>query len=183
MASFPVAIQKATAKEVIEYGWKQSGLYPFHGQTLLDTLRDGPPYRSSERNIPLIAGKILINDDVIGSIKTLECRRNQTKTMAEQQKQREEVSKLGSNKRTETYLNDLRSTLPAGPGADAWIPKLTAAIKESQVSIKPLQSIETPFPTANPPYTTDLQFSTSTILLPALDNSTVDEQMESETKD
>ena len=182
VAAFPVAIQKATAKEVIDHGWKQSALYPFHGQALLDSLPDGHPYCPSERDIPLISGKILTDDAVIRDIKRLEDKRTRTQAETQRRKQRAEVAKLGTKKRTELYMKELQSSLPLGPASDAWTPRFTAAIQESQIETKPLQSpsIDTPFPTINPPATSELQFSSSAIVLPSVDNSSVDERMESE---
>ena len=185
VAAFPVAIQKATAKEVIDHGWKQSGLYPFQGQSLLDSLPDGHPYHPTETPIPLISGKIITSDDVIRDIKKLEEKRSRIKTETEQRKQRAEEARVDTQKRRERYLMELHSSLPAGQVSDAWTPRFTAAIHDSQIATQSVQSdtVEMPFPTTNPPDTTELQFPTGTILLPSVDNSSIDEQMESETID
>ena len=188
VTAFPVAVQKATAKEVIEHGWRESGLYPFNSVGLLQTLNDGPEYHPRERDVLLISGKVLTTPALIMNLKKLEAKRKDCRLKATQQKQNAECLQQKAAKRTEKNLQTLTDSLPSSPARSTWIPKLSSTITASATHI-PLPSPPTTdilpsiIPETTPPFTTELLLTSDTIVLPSIDSTGTDERMAVETVD
>lgn len=188
VSAFPVAVQKATSKEVAEHGWRESGLYPFNSGGLLQTLSDGPEYHPRERDALLISGKLLTTPSLIMNLKKLEAKRNDSRLIATKQKQDTDYLQQQASKRTESNLHTLTDTFPSGPASSMWVPKLASTITASATHIShpsppATDTYPTTIPESTPPFTTELLFTSGTIVLPSIDSSLTDEKMAAETID
>ena len=62
--AFPIALDKATNKASIQAAWRNSGLYPINSALVGTHLHPGPAYPTPDRNLPLIAGRVLTDPSV-----------------------------------------------------------------------------------------------------------------------
>ena len=188
--AFPIALDRATDKASIQAAWRNAGLHPINSTLVQMHLHAGPPYRTSDRDLPLISGRVLTDPQVIESIVTLEKKRAQKQSDQQRAKTAAEKSLTSSSSRRVKALDELAQCMKTGPSASFWMPQFTKVIAEASRSTAETAltslSHETDtdsFTEPSPPHRTELRDDPEIVILPTFDNTSSEEMMSSQTMD
>ena len=132
--AFPIALDKATDKSSIQAAWRNCGLYPINSALVQTHLHPGPAYHVADRDLPLIAGRVLTESLVIDSIVTLEKKRSQKQSDEARCKKTTEAIQTSSRSRRTKALEELAHCMETGPSASFWMPQFSKVIANASLA-------------------------------------------------